>query len=264
MDKLIQHFLSEAFPGMSYAEHETLTQDIKDHGLRDPITVYDGQVLDGWHRYQSCLALGIAPAFTEFAGDPVAFVFSRNLHRRHLTGSQKAAAVVACHEWAPPVRPIKQDQRSTLIPKATNAEMAKEAEVSVKTIQRAKVAHSAGLGEQVRDGVMTVRAAVEQVQPSEPKPDVEPEPLSEMIEVSREEYEGTVAALNNYIVEAKALESVLDADDKLAAAVHEIKALQVIISGLRSRVDSLMVEKNKALARVKTLTKQLSQLEKKG
>ena len=41
----------------------------------------------------------------------------------------------------------------------TNNDMAKDADVSVKTIQQAKVAHEAGLGEQVRDGKLTAKKA---------------------------------------------------------------------------------------------------------
>jgi hypothetical protein len=257
MKNLLQHPLSSAFPGMSYADHEILTLDIKEHGLRDPVTLFDGQVLDGWHRLQSCLSLGIEPTTVVFEGDPVAFVFSRNLHRRHLTGSQRAAAVVACHEWHPPVKP-KVDTVSTL---KTNAEMAKEAEVSTKTIQRAKIAHEAGLGEKVRDGELTVQEAVEQVRPPLVKP-VEVAP--EFVSVPLGEYEGMKAALATYQSEARALEAVLDADDKLAAAVHEIKSLQVLIAGLKSRVDGLMVEKNEVVAKVRTLTKQLAKSERKG
>jgi len=81
----------------------------------------------------------------------------RNLHRRDLTPSQRAAAVVACCEWAKSGENRFTRDRvelgSTLQP--TNHEMAEAADVSVKTIQQAKAAHAAGLGDQVRDGKLT-------------------------------------------------------------------------------------------------------------
>jgi hypothetical protein len=51
----------------------------------------DGMVLDGWHRYLACAKAGVEFKAMNFDGaDPVAFVISRNLHRRHLTPSQRA------------------------------------------------------------------------------------------------------------------------------------------------------------------------------
>jgi len=60
-----------------------------------------------------------------------------------MTPSQRAAAVVACSEWAT----VKDNQYSKSAgepsspAKATVPEMAKDADVSVRTIQQAKTAH---------------------------------------------------------------------------------------------------------------------------
>ena len=60
--------------------------------------------------------------------------------------------MVACCAWAR----VQDNQHSmrAMEPSsiATNHEMAEAADVSVKTIQQAKAAHAAGLGDQVRDG----------------------------------------------------------------------------------------------------------------
>ena len=56
-----------------------------------------------------------------------------------MTPSQRAAAVVACSEWATAGKQPKGEPGSPL--KATVPEMAKDAEVSVRTIQQAKTAH---------------------------------------------------------------------------------------------------------------------------
>jgi len=63
--------------------------------------------------------------------------------------SQRAAAVVACSEWAK----LGTNQHAGCKPglQATADQMAKEAEVSRQTIQQATAAQKAGLGEQVRD-----------------------------------------------------------------------------------------------------------------
>lgn len=78
---------------MTAAEYAALRDDIEAHGQREPIWVFDGQIIDGRHRAQACEDLGIEPAVREYDGDEsslVAFVVSLNLHRRHLDESQRA------------------------------------------------------------------------------------------------------------------------------------------------------------------------------
>lgn len=156
--KLNQHPLSAAFPQMTKLELADLTNDIRANGQRYPIVLLEGQIIDGWHRYQACLEVGSVPLVESFPSgmDPVAYVQSMNLQRRSLDRSQRAAAVVACNEWARSGHQPKCDPGSPL---ATNAAMAQVANVSTRTIERAKVAHSAGLGAAVRDGLLTVKRA---------------------------------------------------------------------------------------------------------
>lgn len=156
--ELKQHPLSAAFPAMSGDDFAALVEDIKANGQREPVMVHEGMVLDGWHRYQACTQLGIKPQQFTFPADkdPVAFVLSHNLHRRHLTPSQRAAAVVACSEWAPAHRPKKQEPGSTF---SKNDDLAKAAGVTPRTITDAKVAHKAGLTEAVKEGALTVKEA---------------------------------------------------------------------------------------------------------
>jgi hypothetical protein len=50
-------------------------------------------VLEGRHRYLVCLAKQVTPRFRPYAGEcgsPLAFVVSKNMHRRHLTEGQRA------------------------------------------------------------------------------------------------------------------------------------------------------------------------------
>jgi ParB-like chromosome segregation protein Spo0J len=82
------------FPPMEGEEFEALVADIKKHGLRVPITTIgegdDKKLLDGRNRERACIAAGIPPLYTPFQGDdPVAFVISANIHRRHLPAKQK-------------------------------------------------------------------------------------------------------------------------------------------------------------------------------
>lgn len=85
------HPLAEVFPLMEGEEFAALVEDIKKHGLRQSITLYEGKILDGRNRYRACLAAGKTPKFTTFKNetDPAAYVISVNIHRRHLTTKQK-------------------------------------------------------------------------------------------------------------------------------------------------------------------------------
>ena len=86
------HEAAAIFPPMSEAEFQQLKSDIQQHGLREPIWIYSGKVIDGRHRLRACTELGIQPPTREWDGNGslLSFVISMNLHRRHLDESQRA------------------------------------------------------------------------------------------------------------------------------------------------------------------------------
>lgn len=152
-----QHPLSSAFPAMAEDDFRALVDDIKKHGQRDPVALYEGFVIDGWHRYRACLEVGRACRFyNPEINDAVAFVRSKNQHRRHYMKSQQAAIEVALATWAEAHRPKKGEAAS---PFTTNKQMADRAGTTERTIQQAKRAHEAGLGDAVRDGVISAEKA---------------------------------------------------------------------------------------------------------
>jgi ParB-like chromosome segregation protein Spo0J len=81
---------------MSTADLEKLAEDIRENGLRDPIWLFEGKIIDGRNRYLACKLAGVEPRFREGdgKGSLVAFVLSVNLHRRHLTDQQRALVAV--------------------------------------------------------------------------------------------------------------------------------------------------------------------------
>jgi ParB-like nuclease domain len=87
------HPAAEIFPLMEGAEFDELVADIKTYGLRQPIALLGEKILDGRNRYRACIAAGYKPYGHDFrklpAVDPVAYVISANIHRRHLTAEQK-------------------------------------------------------------------------------------------------------------------------------------------------------------------------------
>ena len=95
MAELKSHPAADAFPLMVGEEFDALCADIQEHGQREPIVLYDGQIIDGRNRNRACLRLGIEPKFREWETgmSPEAFVVSANIMRRHLTPSQRAMLV---------------------------------------------------------------------------------------------------------------------------------------------------------------------------
>jgi ParB-like chromosome segregation protein Spo0J len=88
---------AEIFPALEGAEFQSLVDDIKAHGLREPISLLDGKVIDGRNRVRACQAAGV-PVSTRTihlnGALSVEYVLSANLHRRHLSESQRATLAV--------------------------------------------------------------------------------------------------------------------------------------------------------------------------
>lgn len=73
---------------------ERLKEDIRQNGQRESVVYFDGMLLDGRNRHRACVELGIEVDECELeqCDDPIAYVLSINLQRRHLRTSQKAMA----------------------------------------------------------------------------------------------------------------------------------------------------------------------------
>ncbi len=85
------HSLGKIFPPMDEEQYTLFLHDIRQHGVRESGTLLEGKILDGSNRYRAAQELGITMKWVEFDGtDPIAFVISKNLARRHLTTSQAA------------------------------------------------------------------------------------------------------------------------------------------------------------------------------
>ena len=259
---------------MGPLELAELINDIRENGLIQPIMLFEGQVLDGWHRHQACVKAGVEARFTDFTGtDPRRFVLSLNLNRRHLSQSQKAGAVVACNAWAPVGKP-KSDPN--VAPGSTLDEMAEEAGVSKKTIQQAKKAHAAGLGEAVKAGKVSVKKAAEiadlpepereaAIEAPAPKKDHKPKPTEDLAAL-----QAKVADLTDELKETLAFsesleeaDKILTADDKTAQAWAEVKKLKEENRVLRERVNGLMSEKNEMTKEAKRWMRKFQALEKR-
>lgn len=92
------HPLANLFPLMEGADFDEFVADIKANGQREPIIVHEGKILEGRNRWRATQELAIEPILEEYMPEldgesPMAFVMSRNLHRRHLSAGQRAMVV---------------------------------------------------------------------------------------------------------------------------------------------------------------------------
>lgn len=86
------HPAAELFPLLMGEPFMELVSDIREHGLREPIVFTpDGQLLDGRNRYRACKKIrDEEPTRRTEHSEPWAYVISTNVHRRHLSESQRA------------------------------------------------------------------------------------------------------------------------------------------------------------------------------
>ncbi|WP_313082589.1 hypothetical protein [Pulveribacter sp.] len=136
MMQFTQHPLSAAFPALSDAEYLVLKDSIADLGVQNAITIFDGQVLDGWNRYRAATELGMECPTRELDSwiDPRAFVLAQNKARRHITVAQLALAAASVYEWRGAGRP---SGNSALSAELKQAEAAEQAGVSVRSLRQA-------------------------------------------------------------------------------------------------------------------------------
>lgn len=84
------HPFADILPLLEGEAFDALVADIRANGLMEPITIHHDKILDGRNRHRACAAAGIEPRFRDYDGDdPLAFVVSMNVQRRHLDESQR-------------------------------------------------------------------------------------------------------------------------------------------------------------------------------
>ncbi|MEP3072834.1 hypothetical protein [Maricaulis sp.] len=183
------HPVADLFPWLPDKDAEALAADIAENGLMDPLVIFEGELLDGRNRREACRKLGITPHWVAFTGkDPIAFILSKNLHRRHLSPAQCAmlAAEVGRLPSHRPARPEPDaearlplgdedraeekadrgpgsaEKAARVPPLRSNAQLAKDFDVSERSIRRARAVQEHGspaLVEAVKAGTVPVKAA---------------------------------------------------------------------------------------------------------
>jgi ParB-like chromosome segregation protein Spo0J len=130
------HPLAELFPMLDKESRsfKGLVEDIKANRQYEPIWLLEGKILDGRNRYNACQHLGKEVVARDYVGnDPIGFVLSVNLHRRHLNTSQRAmvAAKLATFTHG-------GDRSKAPIGGLTDAEAAKLLNVGERSVERAR------------------------------------------------------------------------------------------------------------------------------
>lgn len=266
-----QHPLSAAFPAMSTEDFQGLKDSIENIGVQNPITIFEGMVVDGWNRYKAANELGMDCPSKELDAwiDPVAFVRAQNKDRRHLPLSAWALIEVSLREWKPSHRPDKGELSSPLL--ASNQEMADAVGVTKRTIQQAKAVQSNATPEviaAVKSGEIGLpkAAAIAKLPKEEqaaaihkPAPKAAPEEIPEDDGPSAEEIAAQVAAEE---ADRALVAKLLDSNEPLAELAEENKQLKAEIAQLKLARDGYMNRCNEAIALVKSRDRQIAKLEK--
>jgi N6-adenosine-specific RNA methylase IME4 len=215
------HELCKLFPAMPEDQFNALVEDIREHGQREPVVLYEGKILDGRHRYRACRALDVSFSHVEYVGDdPLGFVISHNLTRRHLDESQRAMIAGKIANWKVGDNQFTKGGSIEPTKAISNIEAAKRMSVGKESVKRAKKVLDKGspeLADAVESGKIAVSVAAkiadldhEQQQQiiADPRPD------QAIKKVARQEKEQALAgkAIGQSLAVNKSLYGVIYAD----------------------------------------------------
>lgn len=155
------HDFANLFPWIEGAAFDELKADIAANGVREPIVFLDDQILDGRNRYMAARDLGVDYPRVEYQGDdPLGYVVSLNLRRRHLSESQRG--MVAAKLAKLPVGANQHREASANLPtQPAAAEMLSVSERTVRAARKVQEVGSPELITAVETGAVSVSAAAE-------------------------------------------------------------------------------------------------------
>lgn len=246
MKTLLQHPLSAAFPAMGSDDYQSLKDSIESIGVQNPITLFEGMVIDGWHRYTAATQVCVICPMVELGDvDPRDFVLAQNKARRHITQAQLGQAVVAVYAWAPEGKPKLDIQ----CPVKTTAEMASIAGVHPNTIKQAKTVQSKAAPEVIAavkagDIGLPKAAKIAQLPKEEqaaaiakPIPKATQEPVLEVVHDDGPDEAEMAALVAAQLCDAELVQKMLDADDALAYVTNEL-------AKTRAQLDAMTASRN--------------------
>jgi len=280
---LVAHPLANAYRGMTPEEYAVLKADIAKHGVRVPGWLYEGKILDGRHRWRAGIETGEHCPMQEYTGDdPRGFAASLNEARRHLNegaralkAAAEATAVVGRPETIAPIDAISEKP-------VTKEQAAVANDVSPKSVERAKkvlkqavpevveavragevpVSVAAAVADLPADrqrevaaaGPAALKAIAKAARPA--KPD-ELDALRAEVADLREKNDMLAMEAESLQAENTAMAKLLEADDRVNAAMAEAKKHRELAAQLQVRLNGMMNEKSELIRTNKALRRKL-------
>jgi len=255
---------------MSADDFQALKDSIENIGVQNPITLFEGMVIDGWHRYTAAMELGMPCPTVELGDvDPRDFVLAQNKARRHITVAQLAMAANAVYSWRSAGRPSGNSAGPAEL---KQPEMAKNAGVSVRSLRQAEEVKKNAAPEviaAINSGAVGLEKAAKIAQlPKEEqaaaihKPSPKAAPSEEIPEDDGPSAEEMAAQIAAEEADRALVAKLLDSNEPLAALAEENKQLKAEIAQLKLARDGYMNRCNEAIALVKSRDRQIAKLEK--
>lgn len=248
------HPLCTLFPRLEGAEFDALKNDIRVNGLRQPVVLHEGMILDGGNRYRACVELGIEPSTIDYAGnDATAFVLSANLHRRHMTAGQQATIVALATDWskANSHGGNRRSDQAALVPLETVSDRAMASGAGERTQRKADklVKEHPELAKQVTSGEKSLYQAVKETKQVETKEaqyddEIDLAQLASELQKENEAYQRKIASIES---------------DDLAA---EVVRLNTQLDQLNGRLQGEITTRNEAQKQAKYYADLLGKIRK--
>ena len=155
------HPLSRRYRAFTDSEFAGLVDDVGAHGVRVPVVLFEGKILDGVHRAAAAAELGVHCPTVELPDgvNPEAFVHSMNGRRRHLQTGELALAAASSVTTE---RSGGGDQGVSGVQRRTVPEAAGWAGLGTTTVSEARTVLEDGdadLVDAVRSGDVSVKEA---------------------------------------------------------------------------------------------------------
>jgi ParB-like chromosome segregation protein Spo0J len=155
------HPIATIFPRPSDEVIDAMALDIKARNQQQPAVVFEDMILDGVTRQEACKRAGVEVWVVPYRGDdPIGFVLSANLHRRHLNTGQRAVVAASLAD-------LERGANQTTKGSGTSIEVAaKLLNVGRASVERARIVLNSGcseLVEAVKSGTSSVSAATKMV-----------------------------------------------------------------------------------------------------
>jgi hypothetical protein len=165
----IPHEIANLFPLMSEEEFVALKADIKENGLKNPVILLDGKILDGRNRFKACQEVGVKVITNDYDGnDPLSDVISWNLKRRHLNETQRASIAAKLANMQSGANPgnsnaVKNKNESANLPTGISqtqaADMLNVSERSLRTAKKVQEEAIPEITERMSSGEMSLNSA---------------------------------------------------------------------------------------------------------